>query len=73
LELSIPLDKSHLKVFSNTKFLENKIYTNLGLFYMESIDLTAIGSFGSNRLNIKCKTDNCSNNIIELEEILKRI
>ena len=73
LELSVPLDKSNLQLFANTRFLENKTYTNLGLFYIESIDLTAIGPYGSNRLNIKCKTANCSNNIIELEEILKRV
>jgi glutaredoxin len=73
LELGVSLDKKHLSFFLNTKFLENKTYTNLGLFYIESLDLTAIGPFGSNRLNIKCKTANCENNIIELEDILKQI
>lgn len=73
LELSVPLDKTHIKFFAGSSFLENKTYTNLGLFYMESIDLTAIGPFGSNRLNIKCKTANCDDNIIQLEEILKQI
>jgi hypothetical protein len=73
IELGIPLDKDHIKFFTGSKFMENKTYTNLGLFYMESIDLTAIGPFGSNRLNIKCKTDNCENNIIELEHILIKI
>lgn len=73
LELNVPLDKTHIKFFAGSPFLENKSYTNLGLFYMESLDLVAIGPFGSNRLNIKCKTANCNNNIIELEDILKQI
>jgi hypothetical protein len=73
LELNVPLNKSYLQLFIDSGFTENKSYTNLGLFYVESINFTAIAPFGSNRINIKCKVANCNNNITELEEILAKI
>lgn len=71
-ELSVSLDKSYIQLFNGSGFLEVKSYTNLGILYVESKDLTAIGPFGSNRLNIKCKTANCQNNILELEKIIDK-
>jgi len=71
LEINKPFDKAHLQFFIGTGFSENKTYGNLGLLYIETINLVAIGPFGSNRLNIKCKTANCQNDIIKLEDILR--
>lgn len=73
LEINKPFDKLDLQFFTNSDFMENKTYNNLGLLYVESVDLVAIAPFGSNRMQIKCKTSNCSNNIIKLEEILAKM
>lgn len=70
LELSSPLTEDHLQAFVNSSFNENKIYKRTGLFYVEDIHLIAIGPFGSNRLQIKCKTTNCGPSIANLESII---
>jgi len=71
LEVNFPLNKAHLQYFSNNNFSESKSYTNVGILYIEDANLTAMGSFGSNRLQIKCKNDNCGASLANLENVLK--
>jgi len=73
LEVNFPFDKMHLQHFSNNNFLEMKSYTNVGILYIEDANLAAMGPFGSNRLQIKCKNDNCDASLANLESILKNM
>lgn len=73
LELSSPIFATHLQAFVNSPFVENKTYGKTGLFYVEDAHLIAIGPFGSNRLQVKCKTTNCGSSIANLESILSSL
>ena len=72
-ELDKPIEKEHLQLFQNTQFTQAPNYTRLGLVYLESGGLIAHGSIGSSRIQVKCKNNKCDNDIIQLEDILKRI
>jgi hypothetical protein len=73
LEIDKPFEMSHLQLFVNSPFSEVSSYTKLGLLYLESKDLVAIGTFGTNRIQVKCKNNYCVSNIKELEDILRTI
>jgi hypothetical protein len=70
-ELSISLEEKYTQYFIDNGYSNNKLYIKNGLLYIEDIYLVAIGPFGSNRLQIKCKIDNCDIGIDKLESILK--
>jgi hypothetical protein len=71
LEVNFSFDKEHLQYFNINNFTEVKSYTNVGILYVEDANLAAIGPFGSNRLQIKCKTDNCDASLANLENVLR--
>lgn len=73
LEVNFSLDKIHLNYFCNNNFSEVKSYTNVGILYIENATLVAIGPFGSNRLQVKCKSANCEGSIVNLENLIKNI
>ena len=73
LEVNCPFSKDHLQYFSNNNFLESKSYTNVGILYIEDANVAAMGPFGSNRLQIKCKTALCDISILSLENLLKNM
>lgn len=73
LETDFSLDKNHLQYFTLNNFNESKSYTNVGILYIEDANLTAMGPFGSSRLQIKCKNDNCDASLANLENILRNI
>lgn len=73
LELNFSLDINQLSYLVSLGYIENKNYTNTGLFYLGASSFTAIGPFGSNRLRIKCKNSNCLAGLDKLEAIIKEI
>lgn len=73
LEVNFSLDKAHLGYLSINHFIESKSYTRVGILYVEDANLTAMGPFGSNRLQIRCKNDNCDASLANLEGILKNM
>lgn len=72
-EVSFPFEKKHLEFLINNNYIEGKSYTSMGILYIEDDNLVAIGPFGSNRLQIKCKNDNCDAGLSILENVLKNI
>lgn len=74
LQLGFALDKSHIQLFTDNGYTLSKSYIDKGILYIENADTIATGPFGSNRLQIICKTSNpCSNGADKLEDILKNI
>lgn len=73
LETNFPFDKEHLVYFANNNFVEVKSYTKVGILYIEDANLVAIGPFGSNRLQIKCKNANCDASLANLENVIINI
>ena len=73
LQVDFSFEKKHLNQFLSSNFREIKSYTNLGILYIEDDNLVAIGPFGSNRLQIKCKNSNCNLSLNIIENILKNM
>jgi hypothetical protein len=72
-ELSFSLDIKHLQVFIDNNFISNKSYEKNGILYVEQDAILAIGPYGSNRLQIKCKKTPCDEGMDLLESILKSL
>lgn len=68
-----PLTKIILSGLVRLGFLESNHFTIAGILYVSSPDLVITGPLGSNRLQVKCKNDNCEQKIKELEELLKNL
>lgn len=73
LEFNFPMENEDLDFFIENGFKPVKSYINIGIFYVEDDNLVAIGPFGSNKLQIKCKNQNCEGSIVKFEELLKNI
>ena len=73
LEVNFSFDKSQLDYFNSNNFTDIKSYTNIGILYIEDSNIAAICPFGSNRLQIKCKTANCDASVAILENILRNL
>ena len=73
LEFDFPLEKEDLEYFISNGYTMVISYINIGICYIEDINLIAIGPFGSNKLQIKCKNPNCEESIVKFEELIKNI
>jgi len=73
LQFDFPLDIAHKQFFADSKFIESKAYADRGILYVEDANLVAMGPFGSNRLNIRCKTNSCDDSVAIVEGILRNI
>ena len=71
LQADFSFEIKHLQELLKNGFLENVSYTKLGIIYVEDDNLIGIGPIGGNRLQIKCKNENCNSSIDKIEEILK--
>lgn len=72
-ELSFPLRKEYVQIFSDAGFFVSKPFETAGLLYIEHDRFTANGTFGRNILKIECKVSKCEERLIELEVILNGI
>lgn len=73
LEVNLPLEKKYLEYFISNNYKEKKTYTDIGILYIEDANLVAIGTFGSNKLQIKCKNADCDASLVILENVLTNI
>lgn len=73
LELNFSLSFADLPHFISLGYSEKKSYTNSGLFYIGARDLIAIGAVGNNRLQIKCRTPKCWEELSKLEAIIQEM
>ncbi len=72
-KLNEPLTTNHLSTFTQNGFIESSNFTNAGILYISNQDLIATGPFGSNRLQIKCKNNNCNEKVNDFENLLKNM
>lgn len=73
LELNFSLSFDDLPHFVSLGYVEKKSYTNSGLFYIGGRDLIAIGAVGNNRLQIKCRSPKCWEELSKLEAIIQEM
>jgi hypothetical protein len=67
-----PLVKDFLNVFKNLGFVEAEHFTKAGILYVESKQFIITGPFGSDRLQIKCKTADCDGKLKEIEALIQQ-
>jgi len=68
-----PLSKKHLSFFIANGFNEASHFTAAGILYVDNSALVVTGPFGSDRLTVKCKIDNCISHVNTIEELLRKL
>lgn len=72
LELDSPVTRNHLITFKQAGYKTAENYTKVGVFFVEKNGLTASGSFGSMKIQIRCSgSANCSMLLDNLENTFK--
>lgn len=67
-----PLDLTLLDVLKSNGFTELPHFTKAGMLYADNMDLIVSGPIGMDKLNVKCKKENCDQILNNFEELLIR-
>lgn len=77
ISLPIAIKKNHAQAFKSRGYICPDNFYNVGVFYVYksgSGNVTVTGSFGSTKLSVRCKGQDCEKNlekfVRELEEVL---
>jgi hypothetical protein len=68
--LDRPITLSLIEIFKNNGFKELAHFTKAGLMYVENADGVVSGPIGADKLNVKCKKDNCEPFLNNIEQLL---
>jgi len=68
-----PLTKTILDQLVSMGFKEAVHFTKAGILWVDNMDLIVTGPLGSNKLQVKCKKADCSQNLNEFEDLLLKI
>ncbi len=70
-----PLDKTHLEFLKSKGFRESTHFTKAGILYVDNLEFTLTGPFGSDRLTVNCKRIDaeCNQKINDLENLLQQV
>ncbi len=71
LILSKKIDKTLVDHLASNGFIEYKNFTISNICYVYNKDIIVQGSFGSDKLQIKCKTISCNQSLNILESLIK--
>lgn len=65
-----PITIDLLKSLVAVGFKEYQHFTSAGILYLDNIDFIITGPLGSDRLQVKCKKDDCLQAINDLEMVI---
>ncbi len=68
-----PIDKKLCQSLVSNGFKESENYTKAGILYVDNLDFIVIGPFGSDRLQVKCKSSDCEKKVNDFEELLIKL
>lgn len=71
-KLDRPLSLALLEVLKSNGFIEAPQFAKAGMIYTDNKDLIVSGPLGSDKLNVKCKKENCDPSINDFEALLVR-
>ncbi len=71
-KLDRPLDQTILDALKSNGFIEAANFTKAGMLYADNPDLIVTGPFGNNRINAKCKKEDCEQILNDFEALLVR-
>ena len=72
-KLDKPVDQTLVELLKSNGFTEQTQFTKAGLLYADNPDLIVTGPFGNNRLNVKCKKQDCEQILNDFEALLVRM
>jgi hypothetical protein len=67
-----PLTLSVLDVLKSNGFTERTDFTKAGMIYADNLELIVSGPIGMDKLNVKCKKEDCELILKDFEELLIR-
>jgi len=68
-----PISQNDIVKLSALGFKEAVHFTKAGILYMENSDIIATGPIGSDRLQIKCKINDCQTKVNDFETLLQQL
>lgn len=71
-KLDKPVDQALLEVLKSNGYHEAAHFTKAGMLYADNLDLIVTGPFGGDKLNAKCKKQDCDQFLNDLEALLVR-
>lgn len=71
-KLDRTVDQALLDVLKSNGFTESLPFTKAGMIYADNLDLIVTGPFGGDKLNAKCKRQDCDQFLNDLEALLVR-
>jgi len=69
-KISKIIDANLLKSLVNLGFREATHFTSAGILYVDNSLFVITGPFGSDRLQVKCRKNDCTQKLDELEKLL---
>lgn len=71
-ETEKPIKKSQIAVFTQAGYFVPQNFLDAGIFYVQLGNMIATGSFGSNRINVRCNGPKCAEHFDSLSKILEK-
>jgi len=72
-KLDRPVDQALLDILKSNGYTEAPHFTKAGMVYADNPDLIVTGPFGGDKLNAKCKKQDCNQSLNDLEALLVRM
>jgi len=72
LKIDRPITLTLFDVLKNNGFDIADHFTKAGMLYATNLELIITGPIGMNKLNVKCKNENCDQFLNDFEELLKK-
>lgn len=66
-----PISLALLEFVKSHNFHEQAHFTKAGVLYADNLELIVIGSFGTDKLQVKCKKDQCDQILADFEALLQ--
>ena len=68
-----PIMVADIEKFKQLGFSETKHFTKAGILYVDNLDLIVTGPLGSDRLQVKCKINDCQQKVNDFEVLLQQL
>lgn len=73
LKTDRPIMPSDIQALVNLGFTEAEHFTKAGILYVDNLDLIITGPIGSDRLQVKCKIQDCTQKVNDFEVLLQQL
>lgn len=73
LRVDRPITTEFITILVSKGFTESQSFTKAGVLYVDNLDFILTGALGQDRLHVKCKHNDCSVKLNELEGLLSSL